>query len=762
MRKYFIFNLIVISILIFSLAGMVYSQNSTELLWNDVQEESIIINKNRLIIPDSYRTLRLDFTGVKSLLQNAPKEENVRVQHSSFIISLPMPNGEFQQFKIVESPIMAEELGDKYHEIKTYLGQGINDKTATVRFDYTHKGFHAMILSVNGSVFIDPYSQYETEFYLSYFERDFSPKDNRLDFNCTLLKSNSLGVQEVADLIAASVDTSFREGLRTYRLAVACTGEYTQFHGGEVADGIAAIVVAINRVTGIFEVEIAVRFELVPNNDLIVYTDPNTDPYMNNDLQEMVIQNQANIDLVIGRENYDVGHVLGTNGGGLGFLCSVCSDQDKARGVSSNQNPIGDPFFINTLAHELGHQFGGNHTFNGTIGPCSLYRVGSSAYEPGSGSTIMSYAGICSSQNLQVNPDPYFHNISFVQMVNYTRNGLGNNCPVITSTGNSLPVVDAGPGGYTIPIETPFILTGSAIDRDGDSLTYNWEEFDLGPAGHPNSPEGNAPIFRSFPATTESYRIFPQISAILNNWQIMGEILPTYSRNLRFRLTVRDNRAGGGGVGYDEMTMSVTSSAGPFLVSSPNTNLAWQGNSIQTIIWDVANTNVPPVNVTEVNILLSTDSGHTWPIILAYNTPNDGLELVLIPNVPTTTARVKVESVGNVFFDISNRNFTIVDNPVNVDSILFNSAPYKFALYQNHPNPFNPSTIIKYEIKELTNVKLTVFDVLGNDIVTLVNEEKSGGLYEYTFDGSGLNSGVYFYQLEVGEYIKTKKMVLIK
>ncbi len=266
------------------------------------------------------------------------------------------------------------------------------------------------------------------------------------------------------------------------------------------------------------------------------------------------------------------------------------------------------------------------------------------------------------SQNLQNNSDDYFHNINFVEIVNYTTNGNGNSCPVITNTGNNEPNVTVPAGGFTIPINTPFILTGSATDPDNDPLTYCWEEFDLGPAGHPNSPSGNAPIFRSFDPVDVPYRYFPRLSNILNNTQTIGEILPTYTRSLTFRLTVRDNRAGGGGVNYAQMqTINVTNTAGPFLVTLPNTNVTWLGNTTYTVTWDVANTSVAPVNVTQVNILLSTDGGNNFTEVLASNTQNDGAEDIFLPNIPTTQARIKVEAVGNVFFDLSNVNFTIED-----------------------------------------------------------------------------------------------------
>ncbi len=654
--------------LIFTASGT--AQNSTENLWSDISEELISFNGERNIIPQNYRTLELDVLEMKNELNSAPSEKIIQVIESGKIISLPLPNGEYINFKFVESLVMEDELANKYPDLRTYLGQGIDQTTASARFDITPVGFHAIIFNIEGTVYIDPYSNGDNKYYISYYKKDFITKGENINISCTVLGLETEIAQQLKEQVENGPDVFTGEELRTYRLACAATGEYTIFHGGTVALGLAAIVTAVNRVTGVYEREVAVRMVLVANNDLIVYTNPATDPYSNFNGGTMLGQNQANLDAVIGSANYDVGHVFSTGGGGVAFLAVICQNGFKARGVTGLPNPIGDPFYIDYVAHEMGHQFGGNHSFNGNAGSCGGGRHASTAYEPGSGSTIQAYAGICGSQNLQSNSDDYFHNISFVEIVNHTT-GSGNSCAQITATGNTPPTVNAGAGGFTIPISTPFILTGSATDPNGDVLTYNWEEFDLGPAGHPNSPSGNAPIFRTFDATLEPWRTFPKLSNLLNNTQTIGEILPSYARSLKFRLTVRDNRAGGGGVDYDEIQFDVTDAAGPFLVTEPNTSVTWLGNTVQTVMWDVANTSIAPVNATDVNILLSVDGGVTYPVTLSANTSNDGAEQVLIPNDPTMEARIKVEAVGNIFFDISNEDFTIEDNPIPVELTAF-------------------------------------------------------------------------------------------
>ncbi|MCA9948129.1 MAG: hypothetical protein KDE48_00655 [Anaerolineales bacterium] len=635
---------------------------ATNGLWYDVDDARIDLDGARLIIPQEYRSVGLDVGKLQTLLAQAPFEGSAAAQNDQIVLSLPLPDGDYGRFQIVESPIMEPELAAKFPEIKTYAGQGLDDASASVRLDWTPQGFHAMILSSQGDIYIDPYARGNTSAYISYFKQDFL--SDRTAVQYPPLDPGGLRAQETADLIAAGVVGPSGAQLRTYRLAVAATGEYTTYHGGTVNLGQAAVVTAINRVTGIYEVEIAVRLQLVANNNLVIYTNPATDPYTNGSPSALLSQNQANLDAVIGSANYDVGHVFSTGGGGLAALSVICSNSSKARGETGLSNPIGDPFYVDYVAHELGHQFGGNHTFNGNAGNCAGgNRNGSTAYEPGSGSTIQAYAGICSGQNIQSNSDAYFHTLSFDEMVAHTTAGGGSTCAAVTNTDNHPPVPNAnasGANGVTIPINTPFTLTGAATDLDdGDLLTYNWEEFDLGPAGHPDNPVNNAPIFRSFTAQTSPARTFPQISDIVNNTHTLGELLPSYGRSLTFRLTVRDNRALGGGVDHDQIAFSATASAGPFLVTAPNTAVTWTGGASETVTWDVANTTAAPVSCGTVDVTLSTDGGYTYPLTLATGVNNDGSQTVTVPNVPTTSARVKVACATNIFFDISNSNFTI-------------------------------------------------------------------------------------------------------
>jgi len=562
------------------------------------------------------------------------------------VFSLPTPDGGFAFFEVVESPIMAPELAAKFPEIRTYRGQGIENPSDTLRFDWTPQGFHAQVLSPNGTYYIDPYSRANTTLYTSYYKRDYVRQAEFADvWECWTENRVAPAPQE------PGYDVRNATPLRTYRTAVAATGEYTTFHGGTVALGQAAIVTAMNRVNGVYETQLAIRMTLVANNNLLVYTNSATDPYTNNNGGTMLTQNQNNITSVIGSANYDIGHVFSTGGGGIAGLGVVCSSANKARGVTGSGSPVGDGFTIDYVAHEMGHQFNADHTFNSCGGQ------GSIPYEPGSGSTIMAYAGICGATNIQSNSDAYFHSANLTQITAF-RNGAGA-CGTTAATGNTAPTANAGVN-RTIPFGTPFTLIGAGADANGDALTYCWEQRDVGAEIPLGTDNGSSAIIRSRNPGTSPNRTIPQLSNLLANTFSAGEILPDAARNLNFRLVSRDNRAAAGGYGSDDMLITVAA-AGPFVVTSPNTAVTWSGN--QTVTWNVAGTNAAPVNTANVMISLSTDGGNTFGTLLTASTPNDGSEIVSLPNLSTSTARIKVEAVSNIYFDISNTNFTISGPP---------------------------------------------------------------------------------------------------
>ena len=629
-------------------------------VWYDVGEGEFTVAGDRWIVPQAYRTVGLNVEALNTVLAAAPMEFTPAAAVSDVVLELPLPEGGYGRFRIVESPVMAPELAAMFPEITTYAGQGLDDPTATTRLDWTPTGFHAIIFGLSGTIYIDPFSRNDTTHYISYYASDFVPNSTKRYVEILPFGEDSEAMQaELAELVEQGVLPPSGSQLRTYRLAMAATGEYTAFHGGTVPLGLAAIVTSVNRVDGVYEREVAVRMELIANNSLIVYTNASTDPYTNSNGVTMLTQNQTNLDTVIGSANYDIGHVFSTGGGGVAGLGVVCRAGQKARGVTGSSAPVGDPYDIDYVAHEIGHQYGGNHSFNGNAGSCAGgNRNGPTAYEPGSGSTIMAYAGICGAQDLQPHSDDYFHGVNLDEIVTYSTVGSGNGCPAVTATGNAAPTVNAGTGGFTIPKQTPFTLTGAATDPDGDALTYNWEEFDLGAAGAPNNPL-NPPFFRSWPSVASPSRTFPRLSDLVNNTLTIGEVLPNVTRSMTYRLTARDNRMGGGGVNSANVTFNVTTAAGPFQVTSPNTAVSWTGNTAQAVTWNVASTTAAPVSCTNVAIHLSTDGGFTYPTALVASTPNDGSDSILVPNIGTTTARIRVSCATNVFFDISDVNFTI-------------------------------------------------------------------------------------------------------
>ncbi len=612
-------------------------------LWQDVGEQSIVVSEaDRQIKPNQYRMLSLDFQGVKKKLAAAPKWVPGVVPENSMVLELPTPDKGVQRFKVVEASIFAKALADKYPEIKSYKGWGIDDPTATLRFDISPQGFRAMVITESGSWFLDPYSTEDTKYYMAYHKKDL---DNDEPFLCGV-EGGKLA-QKVLDAPEYG-DCQFR----TYRLALACTGEYAQFHGGTVAGVLAAMNTSMTRVNGVYERELAVTMVIVGNNDQLVFLDANTDPYTNNDGSAMLNQNQATVDNIIGTANYDIGHVFSTGGGGIASLFAPCSSY-KAQGVTGRGAPVGDAFDIDYVAHEMGHQFGANHTQNN-----GCNRNNPTAMEPGSASTIMGYAGICF-PNVQSNSDDYFHTISIQEIQGNITSGTGSGCPTTVAINNQKPTV-AGGADFTIPVSTPFVLDAVGADADSDPITYCWEQMDPETGNMP--PESTStlgPLFRSIAPTVDSKRYFPALSAIIANTTPQWEVLPSVSRAMKFRVSIRDNHQGGGCVETDDVVITSSDVAGPFVVTQPNTALDWPAQSIQTVTWDVANTNVAPVNATMVDIFLSLDGGNTYPVTLATNTPNDGSHSVMMPVQTSTTARIMVKGHNNVFFDISNTNFTI-------------------------------------------------------------------------------------------------------
>lgn len=624
--------------------------------FSDMAERDLPVGGERRIVPQQYRAVRLDVDAVRAFFQKTPLE-NTRPAAQLPVLTLPMPDGGTARFRIVESPVMEDALQQKYPETRCYIGQGLDDPTATLSCDFTPWGFHAMILSNRtGTIFIDPYTHGDREYYSVYFKKDYRRAGSSAPFTCHVDDADYLIETKGTKQQVPDFQGDCR--LRTYRLALACTGEYANFHGGTKPLVMAAFNTTMNRVNGVYRRDVSVAMKLVANTDTLIFFNANTDPYTNNNGGTMLNQNRTTCNARIGTANYDIGHVFSTGGGGIASLGSVCGN-NKAQGVTGSDQPIGDAFDIDYVAHEMGHQFGGPHTFNGTAGSCSGNGAAATAVEPGSGTTIMAYAGICGSHNVQNNSDDYFHASSLQSMGNFITTGTGNGCAVKITTGNNAPTVNAGPD-YTIPKSTPFYLTATGNDIDGDTLTYCWEQMDAGTSTIPLATTNTVgPMFRSFKPVASPIRYFPRLSDLNGNVNYAWEKLPSVARTMRFRVTVRDNNFGSGCTEEDDVTLTVNATAGPFQVTAPNTNVTWTVGETRTVTWNVASTDIAPINCANVRLLLSTNGGLTYPVVLAASVPNTGTADVLVPNNVSPLCRVKVESIGNIFYDISNVNFRI-------------------------------------------------------------------------------------------------------
>jgi len=632
----------------------------TQLLWRQLDDLPRITGEQR-IQPEAFQLLEIDFRHLSSVLNQAPEETFPRGK-AGMTISLPMPDGTFEQFEVFKTWVLNKQDKDRFPGIRTFVAYGIDNPYAYARLDFTPHGFHAMILTEGESYWIDPYVNGNTTYYMSYRKSDLQPRADE-DYSCQAEELDMELPHDTRKVATLPVGPQ----LRVYEIAVTCVGEYAQFHGGTVPLAQAAIVTTLNRVTGIFERDMSIRLVLIPNNDALLFADPNTDPYSCCDISTTLDDGANFLETTLGINNFDLGHTFATYGGGLAAF-GVCEDA-RAFGITGLTNPVGDPFDVDYVSHEIGHQFHASHTFNFCPGQ------GGVPHEPGSGSTIMAYAGLCGAANIQTFSVDAFSVGTYEESVTFTQLGNGNNCPDFLNTGNSTPTVALPDAGFFIPKSTPFELTAVGNDVDGDSLTYSWEQFDLGPNVSPDSPVGNAPLFRVLWPTPDSTRIFPQIDDIVMGTQTIGERLPDYGRVMTFRCAIRDNR---GGADFEQMEFFVSDTAGPFVVTYPNTGVGfWTAGSIQNISWEVAKTDLFPINCQEVDIYLSTDGGYTYPILLASGRPNTGATAITVPNVLGSNMRVKIKGAGNHFFDISDSDFSIVA-PATAD----------YSMTVNDPNAF--------------------------------------------------------------------------
>jgi hypothetical protein len=623
--------------------------------------------------PAQFVAFQLNEDAFRNQLKSAPSEKTVAAGKSTFIISVPVSSGKIERFKVVEAPVMEAGLAAKHPEIKTYAGQGIDEPSSTIRFDVTPEGFHGMILSgVRSTIYINPLDN-ATHTYMV-FDRDHL-SESKLKMQC-LTEAAEINNTDHKHL----TEKGFNDGnLRTYRFAVACGGEFSKkiytasnTDAQKKAQVLSVLVTDLTRVDGIMEADFGVRLDYVNNEDTIIFLDGTTDPFLSKASGingKWNTECQTTCDSLIGTANYDIGHVLMgyLTGGNAYAIGSVCKAKTKGTGATGFTIDLtSDPFVVDFWIHEIGHQFGGNHTFD-------FYYEGTGAQmEPGSGITIMAYAGTTGQYDDSAHSIPNFHSFNIQQTQAYLTTGAGAGCGVVTPTGDNAPTANAG-ADYIIPSSTPFVLTAAGTDADAtDVVTYCWEQFDALTTNASNS-QGYSlyaipsstftayPAFRPYSPTVSTLRFFPKLANILdgtntNEW----EVLPSVSRPLNFRLTVRDNHPGGGQNNSDDMLVTVDGTSGPFKVTAPNTAVNWTGNTSQNVTWNVANTTAAPVSCANVDVILSSDGGYSFTDTLAADVPNNGSASVTVPNINSTTCRIMVKGHGNIFLDIDDANFTIV------------------------------------------------------------------------------------------------------
>ncbi|WP_422106566.1 reprolysin-like metallopeptidase [Winogradskyella sp.] len=715
----------------------------TETTWSikassDIPQKNIGFYKAK---PKYSTLIDINIDRLKQQLINVPQRHLVG-KRQGVVVQFPNQEGKLASFLVQEASVMEAELQNQFPEIRSFVGKGIDNPTAILRFSMSpQKGLSGMVLSDGKTVFIEPYTEDKKTCIAFINSNEDGP---RPAFICET--EYSPYESGMSDEVFSALRNANDGTLRTYRLALACTGEYAQFHGGTVPDVLAAMNVTMTRVNGIYERDLGVTMVIIANNPNVIFLDPNTDPYTNNNGPVMLGQNQTTLDtagapIFIGSANYDVGHVFSTGGGGIAQLRSPCVPGSKARGVTGLPSPVGDAFDVDYVAHELGHQFGGNHTQNN-----SCQRSGVSV-EPGSASTIMGYAGICA-PNVQNNSDDYFHGENLREMWANVFTGNSSTCFVGSATNNVAPVVDAG-SDFTIPVSTAFVLRGSATDADTASgLTYCWEQTDASPATMPPQPTNSGgPLFRSLDPTTSPDRYMPALNTVLSgSLATTWEVVPSVGRTMNFSLTVRDNELGGGATGSDDMVVTVQLFSTPFTVNTP---ASWPANSSQEVSWVVGQTNTGAINCQTVNIRFTTNGGLSFTT-LASGVPNTGTATITVPDIPNTNnAIVLVEAADNIFYAASSA-FAITD-PLSIEEFGIDNLSI-------YPNPNNGAFTIGFDPRSGEAIRVEVYDIRGRAIYR--KEYSSISRFEEVIRLNNAQSGVYVLQLSEGPRKAARKIIV--
>ncbi len=696
----------------------------------------------QLMHPQKYKVYTMNESTLKMLmwgLSENPEE--------GMVISLPMPDGSMRDFKVWQTPMMPAELAQRYPDIKTFTAYAVDNPMVTAKLDFTLYGFSGMIFDGENTSFIDPWDNYHDGYYMVHYKRD-ETRDYDKRMKCEFKG-------DADELPGGELMNTMHTGLpglqqkvynghtkRTYRLALSCSNQYAQASTGlsspTIAQALSKMTTSMNRVNGVYNREFSVQMNFVANEDQIIWTAPSggvngTDPFnaINNNGSACLGANQTTCDSRIGSANYDCGHVFTTGGGGISGLGIVCQSGQKARSVTGLPSPVGDGFDIDYVAHEMGHQFGSPHTFNDNAnGSCSGNASSSSAYEPGSGSTIMAYAGICSPDNIQIHSDAYFHARSLDRIENKL-SGSQDVCAAKTSTGNKLVYLPAFSASYKIPYKTPFELTApTAVDSVADTLiSYCWEQWNRGDFGKTLAATYfKGPIFRSFsPLSYDTVRVFPKMSMVLSGNLTsvtvngnMGEKAPDTARYLTFKLTVRNIINGMGcflfpddTIHLDAISTGAANGYGGFKVTSQGTtSIVYDHGSTQTITWDKVGTDAAPYNVSQVIIYMSKDGGNTWPYVIG-TFPNTGTASITVPDPGATSlfCRFKVKAAGNVFFNVNLKNVKVNGSGI-VSSVRHQSSLAEGVKIF----PVPAREVLNFTAEGNHRLQVSVFNAMGREV----------------------------------------------
>ncbi len=721
----------------------IFSVKAQEHLFWTEQKGEEVSSRIELSNKKNYKIYTLDKTSFLNSLEDVAPSNKKRK------IVFPSEKGE-EVFWIKPNPVLSPALQKKFPQLSSYTGRSLDGKK-TVYFSASPYGINAVFYE-NGKkpTYLDPMGR-------SYLMYKASSLKKKHRFSCDVQETKKKSSSKYRKRVNND------NKLRTFRLALAVTGEYSQYHLDllEVPDTateqekktavLSALQTAIVRVNSVYERDLSIHLVLVDNNDLLIFLDAETDGFTNDNGHLIVVyESKTIIDNAIGFDNYDIGHVFSTAGGGLALPSSVCTDS-KNQGVTGFSKPEGDPFHIDYVCHEMGHQFGANHTFNGDTGDCAgENRDDATAYEPGSGSTIMAYAGICAPENIQRNSDDYFHYISIEQIMEYVET---LSCPATKEINNTAPKVEPL-SNYVLPISTPFALKAIATDKEDSNLTYTWEQLDNEIVSVPlESTNTGGPAFRSIMPTTDNTRYFPNKNTVLNNQlQNEWEVLPSVSRDMNFVVTVRDNHDEAGRTASQKMMLSFRKEAGPFKVTSQSSYEKWTGGELKTITWDVANTEKSPINCTKVTILFSEDGGETFSHTLAENVSNSGEATVFAPNIDTQKGRIKIKSENNVFYAVNKAKIGVVKS----------NLPEKttfFIKIKDETCPSKKDGSITITANKEANYKTTIEGKTYHFKKSLFIENMKAGSYDFCISAQGIDEQCFQKKVLGGSLIKVKNTV---